>query len=411
MHVLFITDNFFPEVNAPASRTFEHCREWVKESGCEVTVITCVPNFPRGKVFEGYANKLFQVETLDGIRVIRVWSYIAANDRILRRILDYLSFMSMAILASMFVRRVDVIVATSPQFFTACAGYVVSRIKRRPWIFELRDIWPESITAVGAMKESLAIRVLERLELFLYLKANRIISVTHAFRRSLGQRGVDTSKIDIVTNGVDCSRFSPAPKDDFLLSELGLLDCFVAGYIGTHGMAHGLNTILEAAVALQQSQPESKIKFLFLGDGAEKAALKSMATELQLTNVVFVDSVSKDDVPRYWSLLDVSIIHLRKQALFESVIPSKIFECMGMGIPIAHGVLGESADIVKASGAGITFEPENSNELLNLVTKLESDLELRLELSRSGTRSSTNFDRSVLAIRMYEVLLRVHEKR
>jgi hypothetical protein len=166
MHILFLTDNFPPEVNAPASRTFEHCCEWVK-AGHRVTVITCVPNFPRGRVFDGYRNRLWQSEEIADIRVIRVWSYITANEGFVKRILDYQSFMVMATLAALFVRGADVVVGTSPQFFTVCAAYVVSRLKRIPFVFELRDLWPESIKVVGAMQDSIALRALERLEMFL----------------------------------------------------------------------------------------------------------------------------------------------------------------------------------------------------------------------------------------------------
>ena len=408
MHVLFLTDNFPPEVNAPASRTFEHCREWVKAPDCEVTVITCAPNFPKGQVFEGYKNKLFQIEIVEGIRVVRVWSFIASNEGTVKRILDYVSFMVMATVASCFVRKVDVIVATSPQFFTACAGYFVSILKRSPWVFELRDIWPESIKAVGAMKESVFIQLLERLELFLYQKANRIVSVTNAFKVSLGERGIDNQKIDVITNGVDTSRFSPLPKDQELLDKMGLDGKFIAGYIGTHGLAHGLDAILDAAHAEQVSRPDSNLRFLMLGDGAEKVRLKARASELGLSNVTFVDSVSKAEVVRYWSLLDVSIVHLKKTPLFEAVIPSKIFECMGMGIPIAHGVSGESAAIVEASGAGMTFQPESSERLLDVLHQFASEPELYDTISKSGQESAQTFDRSILAGRMLRILRDVH---
>ena len=411
MHILFITDNFPPEVNAPASRTYEHCREWVKSTDCDVTVITCAPNFPTGRVFDGYKNKLFQVEVTQGIRVIRVWSFITSNEGTLKRILDYLSFMVMAVIASWFVRKVDVIIATSPQFFTACAGYFASISKRVPWVFELRDIWPESIKAVGAMEESFFIRLLERLELFLYRKANRIVSVTNAFKGSLGERGIATQKIDVVTNGVDTSLFSPLPKDQELLGKLGLQGKFIAGYIGTHGLAHGLDTILDAAHTEQVSRPDSNLHFLMLGDGAEKARLKARTAELDLSNVTFVDSVSKAEVVRYWSLLDVSIVHLKKTPLFEAVIPSKIFECMGMGIPIAHGVSGESADIVEGAGAGVIFEPGSSEGLIEVLHQLAFDEELYAEMSRRGQESAHTYDRVILARRMFNILRDLHSER
>ena len=317
MHILFLTDNFPPEVNAPASRTFEHCREWVK-AGHKVTVVTCAPNFPKGKVFDGYRNRLWQRETMEGIEVVRVWSYITANEGFIRRILDYQSYMASAILACLFVRKVDLIIGTSPQFFTACAAYVVSRYKFRPYIFELRDLWPESIKAVGAMTNERAIAFLEWLELFLYRKSARVISVTRSFKEILVRRGIDASKIEVITNGVDISQFKPRAKDVALTAQLGLEGKFVAGYIGTHGMAHGLETLLEAADQLRGTD----IVFLFLGDGARKQALRDQAASMKLENVRFVDSVPKADVPRYWSLLDVSVIHLKKTELFTTVIPS-----------------------------------------------------------------------------------------
>ncbi|MEN8130901.1 MAG: glycosyltransferase family 4 protein, partial [Pseudomonadota bacterium] len=179
MHILFLTDNFPPEVNAPASRTFEHCREWVR-AGHDVTVMTCVPNFPKGRVFEGFRNKLWQTETIEGIRVIRVWSYITANEGFVKRTLDYMSYMVSAILTAPFVHKPDLVIGTSPHFFTVCAAYVVSRYKRVPFVFELRDLWPESIKAVGAMRDSVVLRFFEWLEHYLYRKAARIVVVTHA---------------------------------------------------------------------------------------------------------------------------------------------------------------------------------------------------------------------------------------
>jgi len=181
MHILFLTDNFPPEVNAPASRTFEHCREWVR-SGEQVTVITCAPNFPKGRVYDGYRNRIWQTEDMDGVRVVRVWSYVTANEGFTKRILDYQSFMVSATIAAIFVPRVEVVIGTSPQFFTVCAAWAVSALKRIPFVFELRDIWPESIKAVGALQDSALLRLLEHIELFLYRHADRIVSVTRSFR-------------------------------------------------------------------------------------------------------------------------------------------------------------------------------------------------------------------------------------
>ncbi len=399
MHILFLTDNFPPEVNAPASRTFDHCREWAK-AGHRVTVVTCAPNFPKGKVFDDYENKLFQREVMDGIEVIRVWTFITANEGFTRRILDYVSFMASAIAASPATRDVDLVIGTSPQFFTACAAYAVSLTKGIPYVFELRDIWPESIRAVGAMDDSVAIKMLEHLEMFLYRKAARIVSVTESFKQILVHRGIDGSKIDVVTNGVDVSQFNPRPKDPELTKQLGLEGKFVAGYIGTHGMAHALETLLQAADKLRGHG----FAFVFLGDGARKQALRDTAAKLQLDNVVFINSVPKADVPRYWSLLDVSIIHLRKTELFTTVIPSKLFECMGMGIPVLHGVAGESADIVRKEAVGIPFEPENVQQLCDALERLRADADELARYKANCVAAAGNYDRRYLAAKMLGVI-------
>lgn len=403
MHILFLTDNFPPEVNAPASRTFEHCCEWVKAEH-QVTVITGVPNFPKGKAFEDYRNRIWQEETIAGIRVIRVWTYISANEGFAKRTLDYLSYMVTGFLASLFVRRVDVVVGTSPQFFTVCATYVASLFKRVPWVFELRDIWPESIRVVGAIKQSKVLDLLERIELFLYLKANAIVSVTHAFRTSLIQRGVNGDKIHVVTNGVDIDRYFPREKDTSLVQQYCLQDKFVAGYIGTHGLAHALDTVLDAAKALKAAPDGERFRFILLGDGANKARLRQRAQDEGLNTVIFVDSVSKEQVVRFWSLLDVSIIHLKRDELFRSVIPSKLFECMGMAIPVLHGVQGESAGIVEREGVGLLFEPENPSALIEGLRRLAEDPELVARFKANGLKGAKRYGRSALALRMLDIL-------
>ncbi|MDO9488795.1 MAG: glycosyltransferase family 4 protein [Sphingomonadaceae bacterium] len=399
MHILFLSDNFPPEVNAPASRTFEHCREWVRR-GHRVTVVTCAPNFPKGKVFAGYRNRLWQREQVDGIEVIRVWSYITANEGFAKRVADYVSYAGAAFVASLFVRRCDIVVGTSPQFFTAVAAWAVGAVKRVPFLFELRDLWPESIKAVGAMQSSRAIEWLERLELFLYRRAARIVSVTHAFRDNLIRRGIDGDKISVVTNGVDVERFRPMPKDPALVEKLDLGGQFVAGYIGTHGMAHALGTLLDAAHLLK----ERRIRLLLLGDGAEKGALVERAAREGLDNMIFVDTVTKDEVSRYWSVLDVSVIHLKATELFTTVIPSKMFESMGMGIPIVHGVAGESARIVDTTQAGVCFASEDARQLAETLMRLSESPEELASLRRNCLAAAPRFDRSRLAGDMLEVM-------
>jgi len=258
------------------------------------------------------------------------------------------------------------------------------------------------------MGDSLAIMLLEKIELFLYRKAKIIVSVTHSFKTLLAERGIDPGKIHVVTNGVDASRFFPSHKDQALIDRHGLQNRFVAGYVGTHGLAHHLETMLEAAaMAKANGDPFS---FLMLGNGARKAALVEFAANRQLDNVIFVDSVPKDEVARYWSLLDVSVIHLKKTPLFTSVIPSKLFECMAMGIPVLHGVAGESADIVSNHAAGLTFEPENAVALYQGLQTLYQDGVLYQQLRSNGLAAAQQYDRKHLAQRFLMLLQEIARK-
>ena len=413
MHILFLTDNFPPETNAPATRTYEHTREWVK-AGHQVTVITCVPNFPKGVVFEGYRNGLWQIETIDGIKVIRVWSYITANEGFLKRTLDYMSFMLTGFLGSLFVRKVDVVVGTSPQFFTACAAYATSLFKRVPWVFELRDLWPETIAMVGALKNRAILSVLERLELFLYRKSDLIVSVTESFKEDLVVRGIDPAKIRVITNGVDISSFKTQPKDQALREALNLSNKFVVGYLGTLGMCHKLDVVLEAANLLRKSPETSKVHFLLIGTGADKQRLVEARDEMALANVSFTDSVARDQILRHWSVLDLALVHLAAEDGFKKVIPSKMFEAMAMGIPLLHGVKGESAAIVSDTHSGIAFEPENAHDLCQKITTIIHDPDLLARLSKSAGIAVKQYDRQFLALKMLksleDIVIRGNEK-
>ena len=400
MKILFLTDNFYPEVNAPASRTYEHAREWVK-AGHEVTVITCVPNFPKGKVFDGYKNKLWQKEAIDGIEVIRVWSYIAANKGFVRRTLDFISFSVTSFLAGLFVKA-DVIVATSPQFFTALSGRTLSFWKRVPWIMEVRDLWPESIKTVGAMKDNLFIRYFEWEEMRCYRSAKTIVVVTDSFKRTLTARGIDEAKIKVVKNGVDKEMFKPVPKDEALIGELGLEGKKIIGYIGTHGMAHKLDFILDCA---RNMQGRNDFHFLFIGAGAEREALLAKKEREGITNVTMLDSVPKDQVVRYISILDLSLINLRKSELFKTVIPSKMFENAGMQIPIIMGVQGEAQEMLEEYGAGLCFEPENEEDFNAKLQQLLSDPDLYERCRIGGAEMSRDYDRKALADKMLECMM------
>jgi len=404
MRILFLTDNFPPETNAPASRTFEHTSRWVQE-GHEVTVITGAPNFPQGRIYPGYRNTWYQVEEMAGIRVVRVKTYITANEGFAKRTLDYLSFMVTGFLGGLIQRRPDVIIGTSPQFFTNCAAWMLSVFRWRPFVFELRDLWPASIVTVGAMRRSLAIRALEKLELFLYRRTAAIVPVTHAFKDNLVGRGIEPAKIHVVINGVDLSRYAPRPRDPDLAAVHELQNKFVVGYIGTHGMAHALHRVLEAAERLHD-RPD--IVFLFVGDGARRKALVELAGQKQLANVRLLPSQPKEWMPRIWSLCDLALIPLKNHPVFATVIPSKLFEAMGMGLPVLMALPeGEATGIVRDTGAGVIVPPEDPAALAETVVALAADPERMRQLRATAHAAASGFSRDRQAERMLAILERV----
>ena len=401
MHILFLTDNFPPESNAPANRTFEHARQWVA-SGHRVTIITCAPNFPEGQLFEGYKNRWFQTEQMDGITVIRVWSFMTRNAGFVLRLLDFFSFMVSGFLGGLRVRDADIIIGTSPQFFTVCAAYCLAKVKQRPFVFEMRDIWPESLQAVGMSNAGLSVRLAAPLADYLYRRADHLIVVTHSFKAYLQDRGVSGERVTVIPNGVDPDMFFPIPADISLQQELQLEDKFVVGYLGTHGLAHGLESVVEAARLAGQTDDLTAVHFITVGAGAQFDRIKEIASDLD--NFTMIGQVSRADILRYWSLLDASLIHLKASPLFESVIPSKMFEAMAMGVPLLHGVGGESADIVRTSRSGICFAAEQPEALLSAIRQISTDKDAYQQMKTSCLSSAQNYNRASLADRMADCL-------
>ena len=393
MRILFLTDNFPPETNAPATRTYEHCLKWI-DMGYKVTVITCFPNFPKGKVFEGYTNKLYQKENIDGITVIRVWSYIAENNGFVKRIIDYISYAVTSFLFGLFLKT-DLIIATSPQFFTAISGRMLSIFKRTPWVMEVRDLWPDSIAAVGSMnKSSKPFKVLKKIEHHLYLSASKIVVVTDSFKKYIiKEHQIKPEKVGVFKNGVIINNFKkPKPNDVMTLKEsLGLKNKIIISYLGTHGLAHGLKFILESISKI--SNPD--LHFLFIGDGAEKENLIKYSKTLHLKNFTFLESVTKSEIPLYIEISDYSLVNLKKSDEFKNVIPSKIFENIAMYKPILLGVEGESKKLIDEYEVGVCFQPENKESFFSALYDIQ-------KLDRESFKVNCNkmladFDRNNIA--------------
>lgn len=394
MHILAFSHYYPPEVNAPASRMSEHARTWV-QMGHRVTIVTGAPNHPTGTLFPGYRNRLFQRETVDGVDVIRVWTLLAANQGFIRRSLNHLSFLLSVVLQGWRLPASDLILSTSPQFFCGLAGWFFKR-RKRPWVLEIRDLWPESIMAVGAVRRGLLIRAIEALEHFAYRHADLVVSVTDGFVPHIAAHR-NGKPIIVIKNGVDLEQFGDrdANAADLFRSEHGLGGKFVAAYIGTHGMAHRLDTLLDAAERLAD---RDDIRFLLVGAGAERDNLLAERDRRGLTNVIMLEQQPRPAMPAIWGATDAAVIHLRRIDTFKTVIPSKMFEAMASGCPIVMGVEGEAKALMEAGDAGIAVEPEDADALADAILVLANDPARATALGQNGSIFvRREFDREQLA--------------
>jgi glycosyltransferase involved in cell wall biosynthesis len=382
LHIVFLTHYFPPEGNAPATRVLALARRWVAQ-GCRVTVVTGVPNVPDGKVYDGYRNKLWQIEEVAGIKVVRVWTFVAANRGTARRVANYLSFMAAAAVAGCLVKKSDVVLATSPQFFCGWAGAFVGRLRHLPFILEIRDIWPEAIVAVGAIRRGRLVAFLEWLERRLYASADYIVTVGEGYRQKLREHGVPSAKIAVAMNGIDREGCHAPVAGMGIRRQYGLEGKFVCSYVGTVGLACGLEVVLRAA-ALLKTRADQDVVFLIVGDGATLGQLKEAARRRGLENVIFTGLQPKTLITEFLAASDACLVHLKKQELFRSVMPSKIFEALAMSRPIILGVEGVAADFLRASASGLCIEPENENDLLLAIERLRRDLALAQSLGRNG---------------------------
>lgn len=395
MHILFLSHYYPPEVNAPASRTSECAKVWVK-LGHKVTIVTAAPSHPRGVVYPGYRNRWLAREEVDGVEIIRIWTFLAANEGFGRRILNFLSYPFSVLLHLRSLPRADIVVSSSPQFFAGLAGWLLKR-RSGPWVFEVRDLYPDTILAVGAMKRSLLVRFLEGLERAAYRSADAIVSVTDSFVPHIRARGA-TCPIKVIKNGVDLSFYAERGAEDAgaaFRRALGLEGKFIAAYVGTHGMSQGLDVVLEAATI---TKDEPDIVYLLVGDGAQRAALVQAREAKRLDNVLILGQRPKAAMPAVWQATDVSLVLLRRRDTFKTVLPSKMFEAMAMRRPIVLGVEGEALALLEQAGAGIGIVPESGSELADAVRRLAVDADAVREMGDAGRRFvERNFDRTRLA--------------
>jgi glycosyltransferase involved in cell wall biosynthesis len=366
-----------------------------------VTVLTTVPNYPTGIVPTEYRGRIIQQENHDGVNVVRVWSYVSPNKGFLRRIISQLSFGCLSpILGWKAIGHPDLVIVESPPLFDVIASRVLSWLKRCPFIFIVSDLWPESAVQLGVLHNRLLIRLAEWLEWSTYQKAGLVWSVTDGIRKTLIKRGLEPERVFLLTNGVDTSKFKPMSCAK-ARAELGWENRFTVLYSGTHGLAHGLTTILDAA---EQLQSNTDIKFIFVGDGAAKADLVVQTKQCKLTNVTFLEAQSHDRMPLVLAGADVCLVPLRKLPLFESALPSKMYEIMACERPIILGVEGEARKIAeKEAQSAIAIEPENADALVTAILYLYEHPEIAVRLGQQGrVFVKSRFDRDLLVTALDE---------
>jgi len=357
VRLAYLSHYFPPESNAPAARVHELSRALVR-LGHEVHVVTGQPNHPRGVVFPGYRAATYRFERVDGIHVHRVPTFPAANRGVLLRGLGYAAMpAAQTLLSQLKIPELDLVLATSPQIFTGLAGLALARLRRVPFVLEVRDLWPESIVSVGALPaRHPVIRALERLEHTLYRSAAGIVSVTDSFVDHFVAHGVAPDDIVVVKNGADLELFDPETPPAPLRARLGVADDeLLVLFCGTLGMAHDVGLLARAAAI---APADLRVRFVIVGDGAGREAVASEIAALGVGDRVhLLPAVPRREVPGLLAAADVSAVVLRDSPTFAGVLPSKIFEAMAMRRPILLGVRGESRVLVEGAGAGLAFTP------------------------------------------------------
>ncbi|RKZ52969.1 MAG: glycosyltransferase WbuB [Candidatus Parabeggiatoa sp. nov. 3] len=380
MHFLILSQYFLPETGAPQIRLAATIRE-LRHLGHQVEVVTALPNYPTGQIFADYRGHFYQKENWEGVPVHRVWMY-AAQGAGIKRLLNYFSFMLTALWGLLKAQKPDYLFVESPPLFLGITGYVCAKWWRVPFIFNVADLWPDTVKALGLMHEGFALRIAEKLERWLYRKANYVTVVTESVRQILiNEKQVPAHKVLLLPNGVDTQLFQPQPADAAFRASLGLPeDKHLILYAGTHGYAHGMEVILQAAQLLT----ETNVLFLCVGGGSDKARIQQLCEQKALKNVLFWDSQPPELIARLYSLALAGLSTFRDSKWLECTRPAKTLPIMASGKPVLFSSAGEGAQLVAEAQAGIVVAPGDDKGLANAVRRLINDPAYATQLGNNG---------------------------
>ncbi|SHK15412.1 Glycosyltransferase involved in cell wall bisynthesis [Clostridium cavendishii DSM 21758] len=398
MKILFLTQYCPPEVGAPQNRIFEFAKG-LKKNGHEVTILTALPNYPKGEIFEGYEGRGVVKEEIDGIKIIRTSIYATKSKSFIKRLRNYFSFTFSSVFQGLkHIEKQDVVITESPPLFLGWSGYVIAKRRGAKFVFNVSDLWPESAIKLGVLHNKLFIKMSVWLEEFSYRKAHLVTGQTKGIVNNIVERGFSEDKVKLITNGVDLSLFSKENRDEQYREEIGVKDKFAVCYAGIHGIAQGLEVIIEAANILRDNKD---IQILFFGDGPEKSMLMNMVKEKGLDNVKFFPVQEKKSMPRIIASMDATVVPLKKLDLFKGALPSKMFEALASELPIVLAVEGEAEKLINDAKGGIVVEPENPKEIAAAIEKLYNDSALKEELGSNGRKYvAENYSREAIVKRL-----------
>ena len=402
-HILFLTHYFPPEVNAPASRIYEHASLWVK-NGVRVTVITNNPNHPHGKLFEGYRNQFFQRESVNGISVIRVKTFLTPNAGIVKRTLNHIFYAIMSIGVSFRVKKVDIVIATSPQFFCGVAGAIIGKLKRKPFVLEIRDLWPEAIINLRILTNKLLISILRGIEKWMYSSSKVIITTSDPQRDYITATGYSNEQIFTIPNGVDLELFDVESLSKINLEALN--GKFLITYAGTFGIIQGLDVLLETS-KLMESYDD--IHFLLIGDGEERKNIINKYHQLNTKNLTILPLQTKEKIVGLIAQSDIGIVIRRNLPISKTMISAKMFEYLAMKKPVIFSTGDvEDARLAEKYDFGLFIDPEDPYKLKDAILKLYHDDSLRKRMGENGLKTVKQiYNRKIMAEKMLKIIFSI----